>query len=937
MSYNPVLTVVSGNTVTVENNVITAVAQTSGESVVEALYNLDGNYVTKTYTINVVYPEFTGGQLMWSTKDSQLFTPYEFNGKQILSIVDANNGVEYYGENGITENVVNNNDSSDLTNYSTQVYIDFADGTGYKIDLVSYTKVINEEEALEVLVDSAASTKTTVNGYYILANNIEHTGNWAGNKLNSNSYFAGTFDGNGYYIDLQLGTGGLFSGLATNATIKNVAILINNVASVANNGNTNAIFANNTSTSGNNKQIFFSDVFVDVNVDACTKTSYPPNMMLIASSISHVLKYTNVIFDFAEGVLEAPVGDSSGKYGPMGTYFNTAHVTKDGDDITGDGTADKKYNYEENYTNTYYINKDFKYLGGYYNNSVLTNLIYAANDGTFMKEDASAVTTKAYVPTIYRYDDYTAMANDTTNNGLATFSSAYWDTTAGYPVWKSLDIAKNTLTTVNDEAGNTVNLVYSSENETAEIAFEYKTSVIPADLTIVEGSGLVQINGNVISLGDSPIEGTAKVKAQALVNGVVVADTITVNVSLNDLTSKQVMFSTLDNAFNFSQYDKTVMAVVGEDAQTVYYDNSGSEPLISVPTELQNLNSSELYTSDGNAVSANDLTAFTKTVLIVFEDGSIAKTTFVSYTKVIDEDDDFLVFEYDANAETNNLYGYYILSNDITLDSWEGNMHSNKSGGVSYGKFYGVLDGNGYTAEIALKNHGILPALADCAVVKDIALIVKSINGTGRNNASVIAPSASANGARPIYISNVYVKYDLPSDYYVNTSFYDWATPVGLSLISSEGYNNNFSNIVVDMSSVQMQAESNPYRYGAIYSSPVSTTIDDEDWSNVYVFKADKYVLYNAEYEKILNEGSDTGTATIKNTIALAAFASNDQEAYSSCVATAKVLLANTKRFDSMSAAVGASETFAGLVADLSGLWTLDVNGALMFNGNSLA
>ena len=428
-SLTPVLSTDS-DIVTVEDNVIYAVANKYGTATVTATFTVNGTAITKDVEVTVTLPGLTGG-IMYSSLDGKIYLHAQYNEANVDSIVLVSDNTVLYTDGAKTADMPNNTASADLTDYTKSVVIGFKDGTKYTATLVAYTMVIAKDSDLSVLVDADATATTIISGYYILANNIER-GEWTGNVYNSYSYFAGTLDGNGYYIDLQLSTGGLFSGLTTSATIKNVGILVNNKAN-GSGDDRRYIFAKTISKDNtNNKQIYITDVLFDVNVDA---TSGSANMAITASSNSHVITYKNVVVDFADGVITP----TKAQGGIFVNYFNNAYIKATGDDITGDGNADYKYTWADSFIDTYYINKDFKYVGALQQASN-GNLVFAENDGAFMAsvDTTSTGYTKAYAPGVYRYNDYTAMAG--ANLDLTSFNSACWDTTAGYPVWKQIAI-----------------------------------------------------------------------------------------------------------------------------------------------------------------------------------------------------------------------------------------------------------------------------------------------------------------------------------------------------------------------------------------------------------------------------------------------------------------------------------------------------------------
>lgn len=145
-----------------------------------------------------------------------------------VDLVDA-----YQGDTALT---VKNNKvlgvATDRTGITQTTITVYNETVGYTLDLEAYTKVIDSESDLSVF----GNMRETVDGYFVLKNDIECVGEWI-NKCD----FAGTFDGQGYAIkNITFGhmtsgeqlsngkwdarRGGLFGSIVGGATIKNLAV-----------------------------------------------------------------------------------------------------------------------------------------------------------------------------------------------------------------------------------------------------------------------------------------------------------------------------------------------------------------------------------------------------------------------------------------------------------------------------------------------------------------------------------------------------------------------------------------------------------------------------------------------------------------------------------------------------------------------------------------
>ncbi|MBO5714094.1 MAG: hypothetical protein J6R83_01565, partial [Clostridia bacterium] len=243
-TYIPTLSIKDGSSVElIGNNTIKAVD--GGISTVVANYNVDGVEFVKEYVINVTIPNYTQGKVMYSTLDNKLYMP-DF-GKNVISIVDANNPDTVYYTDGVYANITAN-----LTNnvVTVNAIVSLEGGMKYYIDINSYTKVLTTAEDLLMFniddgdtLSGSSDTEVTINtlitGYYILGKDIVGTtpltfkhADMLTTWNNTTTGFAGVFDGDGHKVTVTL-TGnnagsdrtGIFGQLQAGAVIKNVAFV----------------------------------------------------------------------------------------------------------------------------------------------------------------------------------------------------------------------------------------------------------------------------------------------------------------------------------------------------------------------------------------------------------------------------------------------------------------------------------------------------------------------------------------------------------------------------------------------------------------------------------------------------------------------------------------------------------------------------------------
>ena len=286
-------------------------------------------------------------------------------------------------------------------------------------NVVAYTLFIDEATDLAKISGSNSLT-----GYAVLVDNINANGVTVAASSYSKYCLQGTFDGQGYTIsNLKVNQYGIFGRMDSKACVKNIAFVD---TIIANSGNACLIGRDN-----GNSAPSFKDIYIG-NIDASAVSGNNRNFGIFAVvTVGNTIGLSNIVInDFADsneldGIVKYSL-ISNGFTGGAPTMQN-CYVISDAP-LAYDGTT--AYVASNQYvlnTETTEVADDYKLLCI---NATLSSRISAA--------------TIATISGVKAYDSYQAMANDKTgdvsNNAasLETFNSAYWDTTAGYPVWKTL-------------------------------------------------------------------------------------------------------------------------------------------------------------------------------------------------------------------------------------------------------------------------------------------------------------------------------------------------------------------------------------------------------------------------------------------------------------------------------------------------------------------
>ena len=382
------------------------VTATLGDMVIEKIVevmlcqNLIGY---QTETINGLYIEADG-------------TIVGLSGEQQTKLENASYRTEVYGnEIAFAQGKLATEFLAEATLGDSSSIVALSEDTVYTLNYRYVTKAIDEAEDLRVFTVKPAEVAegeeahaTEVSGYYVLTKNIDasalvldaHSGykaKWYPTPTVDKG-FTGTLDGQGYTVsNLTVKGEGLFS-VVYGGTIKNIGFV--NGKAEAGSGYT-AFFAH--------KMILaeLSNVYVHVVSLNGNKTAHS----VLTASTMHKVKMTNVVVDYAQTAF-----DESEYYSALGL-------------IDGKTTANQGA-----WTGVYVISSAPLALDTGY---IMVASNQSETEVTAFKDKflSGQTVTTLTVEGVKSYANAEAIQN--AGEDLSGFDTAYWDISAGAPVWKT--------------------------------------------------------------------------------------------------------------------------------------------------------------------------------------------------------------------------------------------------------------------------------------------------------------------------------------------------------------------------------------------------------------------------------------------------------------------------------------------------------------------
>ncbi len=216
------------------------IAQSAGTTRVTVEYFVgDVTYASLGVTVTVVRPVADHDCVIENVSAIEGFTiPQAVMPTSLIMNVIQNEGTD--GEKQLTiegDTVYGlKTSSTQKTNCTVTVY---SNAYGYRVKVNGYTKILKTQDDLQVL-SLTEKNSYTVDGYYLLHNDIEVDDSWQGIEqsasyavlLHEAKGFVGTFDGNGKTLTLTEVTvssrNGVFGKVGTGGVVKNVGITVTN-------------------------------------------------------------------------------------------------------------------------------------------------------------------------------------------------------------------------------------------------------------------------------------------------------------------------------------------------------------------------------------------------------------------------------------------------------------------------------------------------------------------------------------------------------------------------------------------------------------------------------------------------------------------------------------------------------------------------------------
>lgn len=467
-----------------------------------------------------------------------------------------------------------------------------ADNVGYDLTLEVYTRVINTAQELANVL--ALSTNKTIDGYYVLGNDIhDYTVNVA--NPSSAGSFCGVFDGLGHSLSLKItGPNGIFGRFGLNAVVKNVAFT--DIILEAKSETTNvSLLAMRVTGATRYIPIIFDNIYISIK-DFNTKYDGAYASVLLESNWAYI-RATNMIIDVTAPV-ETELTTSFG-YGAL--FVRDGYTAKED---------------PNDYTTTYYNNvfvltESFMPMTKYVEKSkeitAANNLLpwnyvrLAGNDlpieDRILGKEIEGLYYGAQLAydNVKRYDTLADMKADQSNSYL-TFDSMYWDLSSGVPVWRTLktNVAKVTVDGVEDRYLD----LYTIANET--IGAKSKATVglnanglevSDVAYAVTSGTGTIEFNAETKEI-TALQKGTAVVTVSFTYNGetyekelnirvIDVCDLITTSVN-GEIADKAQIYSVANEGLGLANEATLSLNDAGYTLENITYSVSEGEDIASV-------------------------------------------------------------------------------------------------------------------------------------------------------------------------------------------------------------------------------------------------------------------------------------------------------------------------------------------------------------------
>ena len=380
-----------------------------------------------------------------------------------------------------------------------------------------------------------------------------------------------------------------------------------------------------------------------------------------------------------------------------------------------------------------------------------------------------------WIDGLKRYESSEKMIADEANNDFSSFTSTYWGTDLGMPVWRG-----NIQFIVKDGQGNTLNdtCYLEQNNEISFKVFAFESEYTIPTVSIETGEDIVEVNGATI-IGVSV--GTAMVKLTWTLEEETYEKIIEVNVTLGvEEYDTTLLYSAKDGLFfNNSGNVVTVTDIFGADvvlSKAIH------------PTDALTVEDGKVFgvTTNGDAA--------VETYVVLYTENRVLKVNVNAYTLVIDEASDLEMFHLGGKAynavftEEDVFDGYYILVKNIDMTGSVFNTAVNITDPTSIGTknlmnmgLTGTFDGNGYS-------------ITNLSPVGNSVGLFAAINGGTLKNVSIRNAEQQLATAAP-YLSAVIRNATLENVHIYTGSSMQWG---GTYALSKFVMNSTFKNCVFE-------------------------------------------------------------------------------------------------------------------------------------------
>lgn len=690
------------------------------------------------FTVDTIFeaPKFTAGNIMYSARTQEAFLPEGLLAQDVtivsvvLKFADETQEVGYTKvtayENGawihavlntttVTDeegnvSTVNVEEQNAVVGYTSE--IELSNGDKYTITIDVYAGVIDELSDFPLFFNNEATAEgnaPVTYGYYIVTKDLG-TGSeelaftqCATTNFSATCGFNGTLNGQGHTLRFKLTSGGLVGMVLGNGAIENLGIIFEDATSThygvfgyITSGapeirncyieQTNNHFQKTTNfgvmgrPSGklrlHNTVVYGFNVAMDNALGATTLNETSSNAYVIharsgATGFAIATNYTKVINDGIENgsreLALTEIVDAS--------MFDDAYWSKEDGKLVWKGL--------EMVTVTWVNGEE--------------TTVKTFTKGSYLQAESLPTGTKTETEVVSYY------WSDSENGERVSFtlqSKAEADET--YYMVEKTSVRYYTVTWVIDGVETTTNYEYN-----ATAAHDDPVKEADENYSYEFKGWSTSEGGEIVELGAVTADG---IKYYAVFEKTAIASAITI--------AEPILYSCGDSQLFLPQeveftLDETV-TITSADEATIYYQNGAWANTFALTEEQMK----------ANAIGSFDIK------LVKGADTYLA--TVKSYAGVIDELSDFpAFFNNDVNAVAPNVYGYYIVtqnlgtgSEELALTQTEQTDYSATNG------FNGVLDGQGYTLKFKLKSGGLVGMILGNAVIKNLSVIFEDATST---------------------------------------------------------------------------------------------------------------------------------------------------------------------------------------------------------------